>query len=45
MEQPLTKHSYTLLNNNSHGSINYRFGYYKYHNSHQQHTKKESLLT
>lgn len=35
MEQPLTKQFYKLLNNKSHGSINYRLGYYQRCNSHQ----------
>jgi hypothetical protein len=29
MEQPLTQQNYTLLNNTSHGSINYHIGYYQ----------------
>ena len=45
MEQPLTKLFYKFLNNTSHGNINHRVGYYQYSNSHQQHAKKEGLLT
>lgn len=45
MEQPLTKYLYKLLNNTSHGSINYRLDYYQYSDSHQQYTEKKGLLT
>jgi hypothetical protein len=45
MEQPLTKLLYKTLNFTSHGSINYRFGYYQHNISHQQYTKTEGLLT